>query len=521
LHNHVSRLRKVLGSDLLATRAWGYVLRADPEQIDLHRFERLLADAEPLPAKERSAKLAEALALWRGPALADLLFEPAVAEGAARLEELRLAALEACIDADLELGRNAELIGELEALVAKHPLRERLRGQLILALYRDGRQAEALAVYRETRRLLATELGLEPSPALRELERAILRQDPSIAPVAPRTGRADDLPIMRRKSLVYAALGSGAILAGGGIVAFAALRSNKGAQPTSATAAPAAQTQAAKPHRVARTARGAPRAAARKPQTHRAAKPMPVHSPVATKRVPVRQPHRQQTTAARSSTKKQPAKRTTVHDVRITDDFSTETVDPQIWTVATTGTGVDATQGNGHLEITIHADATPASGWPSYSGSYLTKCSFARDFDVSVDYALVEWPTANGTNVALQLVFGSGVVYLERQSFSTGGERYTGVVATPRFWFSLPTTDVRGALRMKRVGSRIYAYYRTYGQWTEFTSIDYGPDPARIRLIVWGDSAEIARASGSEFAHEDVSVDFSNFAVEGPPPECP
>src|SRR6266545_2239528 len=143
LHNHVSRLRKVLGSDLLATRAWGYVLRADPEQIDLHRFERLLGDAEPLPAKERSAKLAEALALWRGPALADLLFEPAVAEGAARLEGLRLAAREACIDADLELGRNAELIGELEALVAKHPLRERLRGQLILALYRDGRQARS------------------------------------------------------------------------------------------------------------------------------------------------------------------------------------------------------------------------------------------------------------------------------------------------------------------------------------------------------------------------------------------
>src|SRR5262245_16962306 len=133
LHNHVSRLRKTLGPDLVATRAWGYVLRIDPDRVDLRVFERLVRDAEPLPARERSAELAAALALSRGAALADLLFEPAFAKEAARLEELRLAVLEARIDADLELGGNAELIGELEALVAAHPLRERLRGQLILA----------------------------------------------------------------------------------------------------------------------------------------------------------------------------------------------------------------------------------------------------------------------------------------------------------------------------------------------------------------------------------------------------
>ncbi len=184
LHNHISRLRKALGSERLVTRAWGYVLRVDPEEIDLQRFERLIREAEPMPAGERSANLAEALALWRGPALADLVFEPALAKEVARLEELRLTVLETRIDADLEIGRSAQIIGELEALIAEHPLRERLRGQLILALYRDGRQAEALEVYRETRRLLADELGLEPSPALRELERAILRQDPSLASTA-------------------------------------------------------------------------------------------------------------------------------------------------------------------------------------------------------------------------------------------------------------------------------------------------------------------------------------------------
>jgi DNA-binding SARP family transcriptional activator len=216
LHNHVSRLRKALGPDLLATHAWGYVLRVDPEQIDLHRFERLVADAEPLPASERSAKLADALALWRGPALADLAFEPALTKDLARLEELRLAILEARLDADLEIGRNTEIIGELEALVAEHPLRERLRGNLILALYRDGRQAEALEVYRETRRLLADELGLEPSPALRDLERAILRQDASLAPLVSAAQIHETAPSMRRRWLVYAALGA-AVLAAAGI----------------------------------------------------------------------------------------------------------------------------------------------------------------------------------------------------------------------------------------------------------------------------------------------------------------
>jgi len=185
LRNHVSRLRKDLGSEVLVTKPWGYVLRTDPEAIDLRRFERLVAEAKPLAARDRTDLLAEGLALWRGPALADLANEPALAAEIPRLEELRLAALEQRIDADLELGRHDELIRELEALVAEQPLRERFRGQLILALYRSGRQAEALETYRETRRVLVEELGIEPSSELRELERAILRQDPALASAPP------------------------------------------------------------------------------------------------------------------------------------------------------------------------------------------------------------------------------------------------------------------------------------------------------------------------------------------------
>ena len=181
IHNHVSRLRKALGADALVTHHGGYSLEVDPYCIDLNRFEQLCADAEQSDDSTRAALLREALELWRGPPLADLTIEPFAAAEAARLEEARFTALENRIDADLALGRHHELVGELRQLVATNPMRERLRGQLIVALYRAGRQAEALAVYRDARRLLSEELGLEPGPALKELERGILRQDPELA----------------------------------------------------------------------------------------------------------------------------------------------------------------------------------------------------------------------------------------------------------------------------------------------------------------------------------------------------
>jgi DNA-binding SARP family transcriptional activator len=187
IHIYVSKLRKELPAGVLVTRAPGYALMIEPEALDLTRFERLREEGRAALADGLAAKAAErmqeALALWRGPALAEFE-EPFSIVESARLEELRLLSVEDRIDADLALGRHAGVLGELDALVAGHPLRERLSGQLMLARYRSGRQAEALAGYRELRELLMTEFGIEPWPALRELERRILQQDRGLDLVA-------------------------------------------------------------------------------------------------------------------------------------------------------------------------------------------------------------------------------------------------------------------------------------------------------------------------------------------------
>ncbi len=199
LQVQVSRLRRALGADVLRTRPGGYLLAVDPESFDLPRFEKRAATGRDLLAKGDAAgarrALSEALALWRGAPLPELATDPFARPELARLEELRLAAIEDRIQADLILGGHAQVVGELEALAARHPLRERLRAQLMLALYRGGRQAEALAAYREARRALVDELGIEPGKALQELEQAILRQDAALdvpagaAPASPRPGR--------------------------------------------------------------------------------------------------------------------------------------------------------------------------------------------------------------------------------------------------------------------------------------------------------------------------------------------
>ena len=197
LQVYVSRLRSAFrqsgGDDgILVTRPAGYLLRVGFGELDLNRFERLAEEgrrALESGAPERAAeRLREALALWRGSPLADLAFEPFARIDVERLEELRLAALEDRIDADLALGRHTALVPETERLVAQYPLRERLRGQLMLALYRAGRQADALTAYRETRDYLVGELGIEPRKELRALEQAMLRQDDSLE-LAP-AGRA-------------------------------------------------------------------------------------------------------------------------------------------------------------------------------------------------------------------------------------------------------------------------------------------------------------------------------------------
>jgi DNA-binding SARP family transcriptional activator len=184
VQNSVSQLRKLLEPGLLVTRSPGYLLRVEREELDSERFERMVEDARADlaggTASEAAEQLRDAAELWRGPALADFSDAPFARAESARLEELRSAATEDRIEAELALGRHAQLVPELEALVAQYPLRERLRAQLMVALYRSGRQAEALRVYHETREVLVEELGLEPGRALQRLERAVLLQDPAL-----------------------------------------------------------------------------------------------------------------------------------------------------------------------------------------------------------------------------------------------------------------------------------------------------------------------------------------------------
>ncbi|HYI75758.1 MAG TPA: BTAD domain-containing putative transcriptional regulator, partial [Gaiellaceae bacterium] len=209
LQQHVSRLRKALEPHgVLVTRAPGYVLEIAPEQLDLERFRTLvdqgrreLADDS---ADDAARTLRAALALWRGRPLADLVNETFAADVARELDEERLAALELRVDADLACGRHSELVGELTPLVRAEPLRERLRAQLMLALYRCGRQSDALDAYADARQTLVSELGLEPGPELQELQQAILGHDEAL--------RAPQSPVRRRRrrwvALVATAIGS-------------------------------------------------------------------------------------------------------------------------------------------------------------------------------------------------------------------------------------------------------------------------------------------------------------------------
>jgi DNA-binding SARP family transcriptional activator len=240
---YVSQLRKGLrngnAEGPLLTRGSGYVIRIEPGELDLDRFERALAEGrQALDAGAPDAaadKLREGLALWRGPPLADFAYEAFAQAEITRLEQLRLTALEQRIEADLELGRHADVVGELEVLVAEHPLREGLRAQLMLALYRCDRQAEALAAYRLGRHLLVEELGIEPSSSLRELHEAILAQDPALGvPTRPRRPprtkrRAADAPTrVRRRPLALMATGTALVAAAVSVAVLEIVRADPG-----------------------------------------------------------------------------------------------------------------------------------------------------------------------------------------------------------------------------------------------------------------------------------------------------
>jgi DNA-binding SARP family transcriptional activator len=217
----VSRLRKALGAQAIVTRAPGYLVRVEPGELDLHRFELLVAEAQGADPQRAAEFLREALSLWRGAPLADIAYEAFAQIEIARLEELRFTALEQRIDAELASGGGQQLVGELEGLVNEYPLRERLRGQLMLALYRSGRQAEALTVFQDGRRLLDDELGLEPSESLKRLQRAILAHDDDLEHARETAMDAPDaaadrsiLVVARRLDGIGAMLSLGEALAG-------------------------------------------------------------------------------------------------------------------------------------------------------------------------------------------------------------------------------------------------------------------------------------------------------------------
>jgi DNA-binding SARP family transcriptional activator/streptogramin lyase len=227
----VSELRKELGAEILVTQPSGYVLTVAPDHVDATEFTRLLERGKRAVAagdlRRAEEKLRLALGLWRGGAFQDFAYEDFAQSEIARLEELRVETEEELVDAELALGRGSELVARLEALIAAHPHRERLRGQLMLALYRAQRQSEALAAYQEARAMFVEELGVEPSPALRRLQQAILNQDPGLEAetLPPRLARPG------RRRLLALALLAAATCAALGVVLFLALRGGAGRAP--------------------------------------------------------------------------------------------------------------------------------------------------------------------------------------------------------------------------------------------------------------------------------------------------
>jgi DNA-binding SARP family transcriptional activator len=237
LQGYVSQLRKSLGPDRVLTKPPGYSLRIEDGELDLDRFERLVREGRELLAagdsKAAAKRLEQALELWRGMPFAEFVAEPFARDAGARLEDARLAALEERIEADLALGRHSRLVPELEELVAREPLRERPRAQLMLALYRSGRQADALELYRRTRETLSEELGIEPSLELQELERKMLQHDPSLERARPVVRPADEGPLapLRRRPqlLVLAVVVLAAVAAGAAALAVTIGGSSNGA----------------------------------------------------------------------------------------------------------------------------------------------------------------------------------------------------------------------------------------------------------------------------------------------------
>ncbi len=520
IYNHVSGLRKLLGPDVLLTVPGGYSLRAEPDSIDLHRFERFVDEARGAPAEERATKLREALALWRGEPLADLAAEPFARDGAGHLEDLRLAALEARIDADLELGRHGQVVHELEQLVREHPLREHFRTQLMLGLYRSGRQADALVAYREARRVLNEELGLEPSGELRELERRILSQDPTLdLPASTPAVRA--LPVLRarRRGVVLLAAAGLAIAA----AAVATSIVHAGSHPRAGAAAAPSFSLAEAPAPWISNTRGSA-------EPIRSTKRGRTRSLSVVAKVPRSRRHRHGTRAAvRVPGSLAPALRPPPsspppraappsappppHPVRspvapkptilLRDSFGGTALDRSLWSSFTTGSGTEVSERNGRLEMSIAADATPGGDYNLISGWVGSQCHFAGDFDARVSFELLQWPPASGVSVQLAAFFPTaGNASVERESGSR--EQYSAWI--PPHATNIPSNDQKGRLRVTRRSGVVRGYFWTGGRWLllERATIR-GPGNLGLQVI----------AMPAQFGHVAVKVAYDDFVATG------
>ena len=537
LQTHISRLRHALGGRI-DTSGIGYRLRLEPEELDLARFRSLLADAAAAgDPGERARLLRSAEGLWHGPPL-DGLDAPFVAGEVRALDELRLAAVEARIDALLESGCGGALVPELSALVAHHPLRERMRAQLILALYRDGRQVEALEAYQDARRMLDEELGLEPSPALRDLERAILLHDGSLL-ATPAPAAAPSAAPLRHHRLLIAA----AVLAAAGVGAAAvvtvdldkrgssratptsrALRPRPSAEPpvpveaTTATSTPAAPTvhrapprrhlsvhaPAKRERRVAAPPSVPTTTVAMTPTTPVVAKPVRTHlAPKA--RVPVTT-----TTPVRS-----PAKTPPPPPKLISDTFDGPFIDGTIWYQIHFGDGWSISQHDGRLEFSFPPGTTSGPPYGVYGGHVGTQCKFPGDFDARVDYSLPAWPAANDTAVTLWAFFApnNDGYQVWRRSSVQWGEQY-GSFMGGNASGSVSLADLAGTLRLVRHKGVVTGYFLHNSKWVALTS---GFNTSYAAIAIGASSL----GTDSTSVSEQVTVDFDNFQVRGANPACP
>ncbi|HET7856958.1 MAG TPA: AfsR/SARP family transcriptional regulator [Gaiellaceae bacterium] len=526
LHSLVSRLRGTIGGDRLERHGNGYLLRAADAELDVGRFEQLREAAAHATGEEASAKLRAALELWRGPALADFTYEAWAQNDIRRLEELRLVALEERIEAELSCGRHAALVGELQALVAEHPLRETFRRQLIVALYRSGRQAEALDAYRDARRVLDEELGLEPSPQLRELEQAVLRHDSSLEPPRTVAASAERPKFMRRRINRKARL---ALAVCGAVLAFVAtagatllLRDDDDKAAEAAPTAVIGKTSTTAALSSRRAPRLRPDLRPRREQNKAKQKPAPRATRPAPPATPPPAAQRPRPTTApppetvvpTPQRKPSPKKRTPAPKpapVRLTDNFEDGVIARNLWHDAVTGAGVTVAEQNGRLEVAIAADAKPGGPFNLIAGQYGTGCRFLGDFDVSVDFELLDWPPANGVLVQLAAWAQRGIVAVGRQSQAPQpGETYWA--STPRGTTAVPAGGMRGGLRIRRVGPVTTSYQRVGTRWSVLLPYTGSTGAPMIGLQ--------AMALDETFGDRPVRVAFDNFVMTAAQPVC-